>query len=149
MGGLWQAGRTAGLFGLAVLLTATAPACADAAWLGYKNSTTAVVIIQASDLVIANGRVQQVRPGKPHVLYPGEVAWDAIAAPGPRLIVVADKANNIVLRERVDCNKTDIFVSLQFVTPPQVKGQPPAPPQLKLIPTLPPSPPPGSKGSGH
>jgi hypothetical protein len=151
MHSLRQAGRTAGLFGLAVVFAAIVPSFADAAWLGFKNNTNAVVVIQAADLVMANGKVQQVRPGKPHVLYPGEVAWDAVAAPGPRLIVVFDpKANNRqVLREQVDCNKNDIFLSLQFVTPQQVKGQPPLPPQLKLVPAAPPTPPPGSTGSGR
>jgi hypothetical protein len=150
MHGLRQTRRAAGLFGLAVVIAALAPSFAAAAWLGYKNNTPAIVIIQAADVVIANGTVQQIRPGKQHILYPGEVAWDAVAAPGPRLIVVRDKASNReVYRDKVDCQKTDIFLSLQFVTPPQLRGQPPAVPQLKLIPTLPPSPPPGSSGPGR
>src|SRR5437773_7222531 len=100
-------------FCLAVLAAAVVPSFADAAWLGYKNNTTAVVVIQASDVVIVNGQVKQTRPGKAHTLYPGEVAWDPIAAPGPRLIAVYDpKQNNRLLsQDRVDCNKNDIFLS--------------------------------------
>jgi hypothetical protein len=112
------------------------PACADAAWLGYKNNTPAAVVIQASDVVVVNGKVQQIRPGKPHPLYPGEVAWDAIAAPGKRIVTVYDpKTNRQVYQDWADCNnKIDLFLSLQFITPPQVKGQPPPQPVLKLVP---------------
>jgi hypothetical protein len=131
--------RRTGRFGLAVLVAAFVPTCAHAAWLGYKNSTPAAVVIRTDDIVIVNGKVQQVRPGTPHVLYPGEVAWDAISAPGPRVITVYDpaQANRAVLQERVDCNaKDDIVLSLQFLIPPPIRGQPQQPPQLKLLPIL-------------
>ncbi|HEY1377181.1 MAG TPA: hypothetical protein VGF55_10330 [Gemmataceae bacterium] len=163
MDGWRHSGRTA-VFGLAVLAAVLVPACADAAWLGYKNNTNAVVIVQASDVVIVNGQVKQARPGKAHTLYPGEVAWDPIAAAGPRLIGVYDpKQNNrLVHQDRVDCNKNDIFLSLQLVQPPQVRGQPPQSAQLRLIPTvlpaqapgilspgsMPPNAPPGSSSPG-
>src|SRR4051794_22584023 len=134
MFGPCQYARRTGLFGLAVLAAALVPSSADAAWLGYKNNTTAVIVIQAADIVVVNGQVKQVRPGKAHTLYPGEVAWDPIAAPGPRSISVYDpKQNNrLVLQERADAGKNDIFLSLQFVQPPAVRGQPPQPPVLKL-----------------
>src|SRR3954464_8025670 len=106
--------RSPGWFSLTVLCAALLPASADAAWLGYKNDTAAAVIIQSADSVIVGGK-QQLRPGKPHPLYPGEVAWDAIAAPGPRIIVVYDpKQNNRELgRAQVDLSaKDDIFLSL-------------------------------------
>jgi hypothetical protein len=129
-------GRATGLCGLTAIIAVLVPACADAAWLGYKNNTPAAVVIQASDVVVVNGKVQQIRPGKPHPLYPGEVAWDAIAAPGKRIITVYDpKTNRQVYQDWADCNnKIDLFLSLQFITPPQVKGQPPPQPVLKLVP---------------
>jgi hypothetical protein len=142
--------RTVGLFGLAVLLTAFAPVRADAAWLGYKNDTTTAVVIQAADVVVVNGK-PQVRPGKPQVLYPGEVAWNAIAAPGPRIIAVYDpkQLTRPVLQERVDHNaKNDILLSLRLITLPQLPGKPALPPQLKLIPTVLPQRPGGSPAPG-
>ena len=30
------------------------------------------------------------RRGKPHLLYPGEVCWDRVLQPGPKLIVITD-----------------------------------------------------------
>jgi hypothetical protein len=125
------------VFSLAVILTALVPAWANAAWLGYKNDTTALVVIQAADVVIVNGKVQQLRTGKQHPLYPGEVAMDAVAAPGPRLIMVYDPKQNMkpVFRDQVNCNgKDDIFLSLRLVTPPAARGQPQQPPQLGLVP---------------
>jgi hypothetical protein len=132
-------------FGLAVLVAACLPACADAAWLGYKNNTNAVVVIQAADVVVVNGQVKQPRPGKAHTLYPGEVAWDPIAAPGARVISVYDpkQSNRLVFQDRIDSARNDIFLSLQFVQPPAVRGQPQQPPQLKLLPTVLPAQAPG------
>jgi hypothetical protein len=131
------------------MLTALVPAGAGAAWLGYRNDTAAAIIIQTSDVVVVGGKVQ-TRSGKPHVLYPGEVAWDSIAAPGPRIVEVYEKqTNRKVLQERVDCNnKNDIFVSLRFIVLPTIKGQPPQPPVLKLIPTIPPQTPKGASPPG-
>lgn len=131
-------------FGVAFVLTAAMPTCADAAWLGYKNNTNAVVVIQAADVVVVNGQVKQPRPGKAHTLYPGEVAWDPIAAAGPRVISVYDPKNNnrLVMQERVDAARNDIFLSLQFVQPPPVNGRSQQP-QLKLLPTVLPSQAPG------
>jgi hypothetical protein len=136
--------------GLAVLATVVVPSAADAAWLGYKNNTTAVVVIQAADVVVVNGQVKQIRPGKAHALYPGEVAWDPITAPGPRLISVYDpKLNNrLVYQDRVDCNKNDIFLSLQLVQPPQLPGRPPQPAKIVLLPTVLPAQAPGIRSPG-
>lgn len=145
MGGLGYCRRSASRFGLTCLAVALLPTFADAAWLGYKNNTGAVVVIQATDLIVVNGQVKAGRVGKAHTLYPGEVAWDPIAAAGSRLISVYDpKQNNRLLhQDRVDCNKKDIFLSLQIVQPPTVRGQPPPPPALKLLPTVLPAQAPG------
>jgi hypothetical protein len=130
---------------LAMFAAVVVPSFADAAWLGYKNNTTAAVVIQAADVVIVNGQVKQTRPGKAHTLYPGEVAWDPIAAAGSRLISVYDpKQNNrLIFQDRIDCNKNDIFLSLQLVQPAAVRGQPQLPAALKLLPTVIPAQAPG------
>jgi hypothetical protein len=143
-------GRHIGWFGFAVLAAAVVPSFADAAWLGYKNNTTAVVVIQASDVVVVNGQVKQIRPGKAHTLYPGEVAWDPITAPGPRLLTVYDpKQNNrLVYQDRVDTNKNDIFLSLQMAQPPQVPGRPTQPPKVVLLPIVLPAQAPGIQPPG-
>jgi hypothetical protein len=145
MGNLRDSWQATGRYGLALLAIALIPAFSDAAWLGYKNNTGGIVVIQAADLVVVNGQVKTGRPGKAHTLYPGELAWDPIAAPGSRMITVYDpKQNNrVIYQERVDCNKNDIFLSLQMVQPPTVRGQPPPPPALKLLPTVLPSQAPG------
>jgi hypothetical protein len=145
MGSLRLTCCSASRFGLAGLVFALVPAFANAAWLGYKNNTTAIVVIQAADVVVANGQAKTGRVGKAHTLYPGEIAWDPIAAPGSRMISVYDpKQNNrLVFQDRVDCNKNDIFLSLQLVQPPTVRGQPPPPPALKLLPTILPAQAPG------
>lgn len=132
----WHTGR----FGLGMLVVALLPAWADAAWLGFKNDTNAVIIIQTSTVV--NG---QVRGGKPHKLYPGEVAWDPVAAPGIRLIGVYDpKQNNkLLVQDTVNSQNADIFLSLQVVVPLAVKGQPPPQPALKLLAAKAPALPPG------
>jgi hypothetical protein len=145
MGGWGHIRRTAGLCGLAAFVAVVVPSFANAAWLGYKNNTIAVIVVQASDVVIVNGQVKQTRPGKAHTLYPGEVAWDPITAPGPRLLAVYDpKQNNrLVYQDRVDCNKNDIFLSVQLIQPPQLPGRPPQPVQIVMLPTVLPAQAPG------
>jgi hypothetical protein len=123
---------------LACLAALFLPAFADAAWLGYRNDTTVPVVIQSATIVN-----NQLRWGKPHSLFPGEIAWDAVPSPGGRIVGVFDpKKNNLpVYQEAVTVGSTDIFLSLQMVTPP-ARGQPQQP-QPKFIPTKPPSNPPG------
>ena len=69
------------LTGLVALLL---PTIANAAWLGYKNNTAVPVVIQSA--VVVNN---QLRWGKPHTLFPGEVAWDAVTTPGARVTATA------------------------------------------------------------
>jgi hypothetical protein len=151
MGGLRRALRWPGFAGLTLATMAFAPATSTAAWLGYKNNTNTVVIIQATDLVIVNGQVTAGRAGKAHALYPGEVAWDPIAAPGPRMVTIYDgkQKARILHQDKVDCNKNDVFLSLQLVQPPTPRGQQqPPPPQLKLLPTILPAQAPGILAPG-
>jgi hypothetical protein len=143
MGGIGRSRQLCVLFGLTIAVFAL-PSAANAAWLGYKNNTNAVVIIQTTDLVVVNGQVTAGRSGKAHALYPGEVAWDPIAAPGPRMITIYDaKQKTRLHQDRVDCNKNDIFLSLQMIQPQAPRGQSAPPPQFKLLPTILPAQAPG------
>jgi len=122
---VWQAA--------AVLLPAVLPACAKAGWLGYKNDTPAVIVVQSGILVN-----NQVRLGKAHILYPGEIAWDAVTAPGLRQISVFDPKLPTVPVHRGVINSQNIdFLSVQIVTPPPIKGQAQTP-QIRLVPAKPP-----------
>jgi len=125
----WQAWRIA-----AVLLIALLPACADAAWLGYKNDTPAIIVVQSASMVN-----NQVRLGKAHMLYPGEIAWDAVTAPGLRQISVFDpkQPTRPLHRDVVNSQALDIFLSVQIATQPAAKGQPQQP-QIKFVPAKPP-----------
>jgi hypothetical protein len=119
-----------GRYAAAVFTALCLPNLTVAAWLGYKNETTAVVVIQ-SGVVVNN----QLRWGKPHSLFPGEVAWDAVTAPGARVVGVYDpKQNNrLVYQESILVGNADIFLSLRMVTPPILPGRPPQPPQPRFI----------------
>jgi len=126
------------LAALAVAYALAAPATGQAAWFGYRNDTNKVMVVQTS--VTVNGRLIR---GKAHVLYPGEMAWDNMAAPGLRTITVFDpKANNrVVAQENIFIQNQDVFLSAQMRPAPQLPGRPPQPPVLRLVPARAPGPP--------
>jgi hypothetical protein len=137
--------------GLTVLaLIAAAPAAGQAAWLGFRNDTKMPVVVQGATVLPRN----IVRRGAPHLLYAGDVAWDPILQPGPKVITVYD-ANNpkrVLYQGTIVCGALDLFFSLQIdpppPPPPPPKGQrppPPPPPRVKLVPAKPPNPPPGMR----
>lgn len=122
----------------AILLLTAWPLAAPAAWLGYKNETATPIIVQTS--VLVNGRVMR---GKAHLLYPGEIAWDNIAAPGARSVSIYDpKANNrLVFQDTVNVANQDVFVAARLVQPPLLPGmKAPLPPQVRLVGTVAPVP---------
>ncbi|MBX7105750.1 MAG: hypothetical protein K1X57_16830 [Gemmataceae bacterium] len=123
---------------VALLVFLYAPASVSASWLGFKNETTSPVTVQTA--VVVNGRVVR---GNPHVLYPGEIAWDNVPAPGPRQISVYNpKANNaLVAQESINIGNADIFLSVQLVQQPQQPGKAALPPVVRLIATKAPVPP--------
>lgn len=129
-----KAGRLVTLVAIAALVT---PGVGQAAWFGYRNDTMAVMVVQTS--VTVNGRVVR---GKAHLLYPGEMAWDNMAAPGLRTITVFDpKAKNrVVAQENIFIQNQDVFLSAQLRPVPLIPGRPPQPPQVRLIPARPPGP---------
>lgn len=134
----WRSYVRAAVIAAAALLVQ--PQIANAAWLGYRNNTPSVVVIQSA--VVVNN---QLRWGKPHTLFPGEVAWDAAPAPGARIIGVFDpKQNNrLVYQETVAVASSDIFLSLQMISPPVPRGQGPLPAVPRFIAVPLPTAPPG------
>jgi hypothetical protein len=115
---------------LAVWALVHVSAPAQAATLGYRNDTQSVVVIQSA-IVVNN----QVRWGKPHTLFPGEAAQDAVPAPGMRVIAVFDpKQNNrLIYQETVTIGTADVLLSLRMIPPPAPRGQPQPPPQPRFI----------------
>src|SRR5437016_4195438 len=99
--------HTLPLAGLALAVAVLFPSLASAAWLGYKNETNAVIVVQSATAV--NGKIVR---GKPHQLYPGEVAWDTVPQPGVRQVSIFDaKANNrLVAQDTVNCAGADVFL---------------------------------------
>ena len=81
----------------------------EAAWLGLRNDLQVPVVVQSSSVLNNN-----VRRGKPRLLYPGEVAWDGILQSGVKLIEVYDaKGRQLLYREQIRCAGDDQFYSLR------------------------------------
>jgi hypothetical protein len=118
------------------MLVLFAPTLADAAWLGFRNDTRAVIVVQGASVVD-----NKLRWGKPYRLLPGEVYWEPIVVTGEKVVAVFDprQPNRPVHQENIVTGDEDQFFSIQVEAPPApAKGQPPAPPKIKLVPTDPP-----------
>lgn len=114
---------------LACTALAAVPGPSPAAWLGLRNDTKTPIIIQTATVVN-----NQPCPGRPLVLYPGEVTWDCVVQPCIKDIAICDAKTKKPIFEKkgTACGTTDLFFSVQSATP----GQ------MKLTPTTPPTPPP-------
>ncbi|MFL5329593.1 MAG: hypothetical protein ACJ8C4_11820 [Gemmataceae bacterium] len=123
--------RTGGPWIAIAILGVIAPA-SQAAWLGYKNETKAPMVVQTT--VVVNNQIVR---GKAHVLYPNEIAWDNIPAPGSRQISIYDpKANNkLIHQDTITIGNLDIFLSARMETPAQQPNKPAPQPVIKLLPT--------------
>lgn len=114
------------------------PAPADAAWLGFRNDTQNVIVVQGASIVN-----NQPRWGKPYRLFPGEIYWENILIPGNKLIHVYDpKQPNVpLLREVIQFQGADLFYAVETDTTPGKDGKTPAAgSKVKLVPTKPPAP---------
>lgn len=122
--------RTACVFGLALLLAATATSEATAAGIvGYRNDTNQVIVVQT---VMTVNTV--MRRSKPQTLFPGEVALDGLIGAGTRRITIYDpKKPNAPLFQGDVTSNDDAVYSIQAETTVMVKGQPPTPPKVKLV----------------
>jgi len=94
----------------AVLLFAFWPATSNGGWLGFRNDTQAVIVVQQS-YVVNN----QVVPGRPRVLYPGEVNWDSVIHPCVRTIAVYDprQPQRPLYQEKLSCGAHDLFYTVK------------------------------------
>jgi hypothetical protein len=104
---------------MALLVLGAGPAFSQAAWLGYRNDTNAPVILQGSSIVNKVPRL-----GRIHVLYPGEVAWDAVLQAGDKTITIIDgKTRRPLYKGTVNCT-SDLFLSIRADGPGRVKLTP-------------------------
>lgn len=111
--------------------------------MGFRNDTSSVLIVQGASL--HNNRS---RWGKPYRLLPGEVYWESIVVTGEKVVAVFDprQPNRPIHQENITAGDEDQFFSIQVEQPPPpAKGQPPAAPKFKLVPTDPPKKTPPSK----
>jgi hypothetical protein len=116
------------LIGLTIL---TAPTVANAAWFGVRNDSQIPVVFQGASVVN-----NVVRRGKPHLLQPGQEAWELVQ-PGPKIISVYDARvpSRVLFEGPIVCGNLDMFFSIQVgvvVVPPGVQV-----PQARLIPAKP------------
>jgi hypothetical protein len=88
------------------------PGAGSAAWLGYRNDTKSPVIVQAASIVN-----NTVRLGRPHLLYSGEIAWDAVIQAGAKVITVYDAKTKRVLYKDTLTVTSDQFFSVQTEGP--------------------------------
>lgn len=128
---------------LAVLTTCSGLAAeqVEAAWLGFRNDTTAVLVVQRATIINT-----VIRREKPRVLYPGEVMWDTIDNTGDKLLFIypAKQPSLILFQDKIPNLTQDSFFSIQAIPPqPAMPRTPPQPPRAVLIPARPPTPPPG------
>jgi hypothetical protein len=88
---------------LAVLLTCGG-ARSQAAWIGYKNETGAVVVVQGSSAVGI---------GQPHQINANQAAWDQVK-PGNKTITITDpKTNKLLWKGPVTVADKDLYFSIQ------------------------------------
>ena len=109
----------------ALLLLGLAPAASSAAWFGLRNDTKAPIVVQTG--VMVNNKLA---PGRPQVLYPGEVAWDSTMKPCIKIIAIYDPKNpkQPLLQKAVPCGPTDVFLSVNTAPPAQIILTPATPP---------------------
>jgi hypothetical protein len=79
-------------------------------WLGFRNDTTAPIIVRGVSII---NRV--ARQGPPHVLQPGQECWDVMISQGNKLILVADakQPTRVLLQQTVNYVAGTLFFSIQ------------------------------------
>jgi hypothetical protein len=106
------------------------PTVSQAAWLGFRNESRAVIVIHTFNTV--NGVVNPRERPRILVLAPGEISLDPVIQPVTKLIEIREpKTNRLLLREVRPVTK-DTFFSVQQSPPDKVKlveAKLPNPPQ--------------------
>ena len=124
-------------FALAVWLTILGSTPVHAGWLGFRNDSNQVLLVQT-------GVVVDNRPSwnKPQKLYPGEVAWESIAGKKELIcqVALASQPDKPILQQAISFEGKDLFFSVQVEQPPpKKKGEAPPPPKVKLVAATPPT----------
>jgi pyruvate/2-oxoglutarate/acetoin dehydrogenase E1 component len=90
--------------GLTLAALLACGAASQAAWIGYKNDTPVVVVVQGSS---------QVGVGQPHQINSTHAAWDKVQ-PGVKTITITDpKTNKLLWKGPVTVGDKDLFFSIQ------------------------------------
>lgn len=77
---------------------------ARAAWIGYKNDTQAVVVVQGSS---------PVGVGQPHQIDSNQAAWDQVKAGNKTITITDPKTNKQLWKGNVTVGDKDLFYSIQ------------------------------------
>lgn len=125
-------------------LLSLCPGIAQAGWVGFRNETNVPVVVQITHVV--RPREQH---GKPHLIQPGNVTWEAVMQPGAKRITVynANQPRQVLYQGPLLYAGNDLFFAVQLEAP--TPGMPvPLLPKLTVqpakAPTLPgQTPPPG------
>lgn len=118
---------------LAAVLVGSAPATANAGWLGFRNETKSAVVVQ-----ISHESAARLQHGKPHLLNPGNVTWERVLQPGKKWITIYDPAQprRVLFKGPLLYAGNDLFFAIQQEeTPAGLPVTPVTPPAaLKLAP---------------
>jgi hypothetical protein len=108
-----------------MLALAAVPAGSQAAWFGLRNETGAAIVVQTGVVVD-----KAVMPGRPLIIYPNEVAWDAAIKPCVKCVAIADPANpkKVLFSANVPVGAGDVFLAVKMVAPGQFRLVPAPPP---------------------
>jgi hypothetical protein len=77
---------------------------ARAAWIGYKNDTGAVIVVQGSS---------PVGVGVPHQINPTQAAWDQVKAGNKTVTITDPRTNKLLWKGNVMVGDQDLFYSIQ------------------------------------
>lgn len=101
----------AGVLGL--LAAVSYAVAAEAAGITYRNDIRVPVVVQGASVVN-----NVVRRGKPHLLYPGETAFDPIVLPGAKRITIYDPRppNRVLFTGAVPSTEVNLTMSILMET---------------------------------
>ena len=90
--------------GITLTVLLACGAASQAAWIGYRNETGMVVVVQGSSAVGI---------GQPHQINANQAAWDQVK-PGAKTITITDpKTNKLLYKGPVTVADKDLFFSIQ------------------------------------
>ncbi len=104
------------------------PVAARGGWFGFRNDTPGVLIVQQSTVVKS-----KVCPGRPLLLYPGEMTWDSVMQPGERSIAIYDprQPQRPLYEKKVTYGAQDLLFAVKPGTGGQVRFEKTSLPVMK------------------